>query len=91
MTITLAPQTETKLRELADREGQEVNALVDTLLAASIEAAERDFEEACAAIASSLASDPKLDISIEDYQAGFESEREARRLNQSGRTGDGAA
>ena len=91
MTITLAPQTETKLREWADREGQDVTTLVDVLLAASVEAAERDFEEACAAIASSLASDPKLDISFEDYQARFELEREAHRLNQSGRTGDGVA
>ncbi len=91
MIITLAPQTETKLRELADREGQDVTALVDMLLAASVEAAERDFEEACAAIASSLASDPKLDISIEDYQAQFKMQREARRRSQSGRTGDGAA
>ena len=91
MTITLAPQTETKLRELADREGQDVNALVDVLLATSVEVAERDFEESCAAIASSLASDPKLDVSVEDYQARFELEREARRRNQSGRTGDAAA
>ena len=91
MTITLAPHTETKLKELADREGQDVNALVDMLLAASVEAAERDFEESCAAIASSLASDPKLDISFEDYQAGFELDREAHRLNRNGRTGDAAA
>ncbi len=91
MTITLAPQTETKLREWADREGQDVTTLVDVLLAASVEAAERDFEEACAAIASSLTSDPRLDISFEDYQARFELEREARRRNQSGRTGDAAA
>lgn len=91
MIITLAPQTETKLRELADREGQDVTTLVDMLLAASVEAAERDFEEACAAIASSLASDPKLDISFKDYQARFELEREAHWPNQSGRTSDGAA
>ena len=91
MTITLALQTETKLREWADREGQDVTALVDMLLAASVEAAERDFEEACAAIASSLTSDPQLDISIEDYQAQFKMQREARRLNHSGRTSDLAA
>ncbi len=91
MTITLAAQTETKLKVLADREGQDVNALADTLLAASIEAAERDFEESCAAIASSLASDPKLDISFEDYQAGSKRDWEARRLNRNGRISDAAA
>ena len=84
MTITLAPQTETKLKEIASREGQDVSTLADALLAASVEAAERDFEESCAAIAGSLASDPKHDISFEDYQIQFESEREARRVRRGG-------
>ena len=90
MTITLAPQTETKLRELANREGQDVGTLVDTLLAASVEAVEHDFEESCAAITSSLASDPKHDISLEEYQAQFEAERKARRVKREGIQADKA-
>ena len=84
MTITLAPQTEAKLKEMATREGREVNALADALLADVVEAADRDFEEACAAISESLASDPKQDVSLEEYQARFEAEREARRLKREG-------
>ena len=33
MTITLTPETETRLRERAERDGQDANALADTLLA----------------------------------------------------------
>jgi len=84
MTFTLAPQTEAKLKEMASREGRDVNALADDLLAAVVEAADRDFEEACEAIADSLASDPKHDISFEDYQAKFDAEREARRRRREG-------
>ena len=79
MTITLAPQTEAKLKEMANREGREVNALADDFLATVVEAADRDFEEACEAIAGSLAGDPKDDLSFEDYQAQFEAEREISR------------
>lgn len=84
MTITLAPHTEIKLKELASREGQDINVLADILLSASVEAAERDFEEACAAIASSLTSDSKFDIDFKDYQAQFEAEQEVRRQKQNG-------
>ncbi len=79
MTITLAPQTEAKLKEMATREGREENALADALLADVLEAANRDFEESCKAISESLANDPKQDVSLEEYRAQFESEREARR------------
>ncbi len=51
MTITLAPQTEAKLKEMASREGREVNALADDLLAAVAEAANRDHLEMLAGIA----------------------------------------
>jgi len=78
MTITIAPQTEVKLKEMANREGRDVDALVAALLAAVVEAADRDFEESCKAIAESLASDPKHDIPFEVYRAQFEAEREAR-------------
>ena len=84
MTITIAPQTEAKLKEMASREGREVNALADDLLAAVVEAADRDFEESCEGIAESLASDPKQDIPFEVYRAQFEAEREARRHTREG-------
>ncbi len=84
MTITLAPQTEAKLKEMAIREGRDENTLADALLAEVLEAANRDFEEACEAIAESLASDPKGDISFEDYRAQFEAEREARQRKREG-------
>ena len=45
MTIIIAPQTEAKLKEMASREGREVNALADDLLAAVVEAADRDHRE----------------------------------------------
>ncbi len=79
MTITLAPQTEAKLKEIATREGREENALADALLAEVLEAANRDFEESCEAISESLASNPKHDVSLEAYRTQFESEREVRR------------
>ena len=79
MTITLAPQTEAKLKEMATREGRDVDALVAALLTAVVEAADRDFEESCEAIAESLAGDPKHDIPFEVYRAQFEAERGARR------------
>ncbi len=59
MTITLAPQTEAKLKEMASREGRDENALADALLTDVLEAVSRDFEESCAAISESLAGDPK--------------------------------
>ena len=45
MTITLAPQTEAKLKEMATREGRDENALADALLAEVLEAANRDHSE----------------------------------------------
>lgn len=79
MTITLAPQTEAKLKAMASREGRDENTLADTLLAEVLESANRDFEESCTAISESLASVPKHDVSLEEYRAQFESERETRR------------
>jgi predicted transcriptional regulator len=37
MTITLTPETETRLREKAEREGQDINAVADALIAAALE------------------------------------------------------
>ena len=45
MTITLAPQTEAKLKEMATREGRDENTLADALLAEVLEAANRDHLE----------------------------------------------
>lgn len=50
MTITLAPQTEERLREMADREGRDTNTLAGALLAHALEEAEREFEETVAGI-----------------------------------------
>jgi len=43
LTITITPETEAKLREMAAREGQDMNTIADVLLASAIEweAAER--------------------------------------------------
>ena len=45
MTITLAPQTEAKLKEMATREGRDESTLADALLAEVLEAANRDHSE----------------------------------------------
>lgn len=84
VTITIAPQTEARLKEMATREGRDENTLADALLAEVLEAANRDFEEACEAIADSLAGDPKHDLSFEDYRAQFDAEREAHRRKGEG-------
>jgi len=84
MTITLAPQTEAKLKEMASREGRDVDALVAAVLATVVEAADRDFEESCDAITEALDGDPKHDMPFEVYRAQFEAEREARRHTREG-------
>ncbi len=50
MTITIAPQTEAKLKEMATREGRAENTLADALLAEVLEAANRDHSETLEAI-----------------------------------------
>ncbi len=45
MTITLAPQTEAKLKEMATREGRDENMLAEALLSEVLEAANRDHSE----------------------------------------------
>lgn len=50
MTITLTPRTGARLRETAQREGQDVDALADALLAETLEERARDFAESVAAI-----------------------------------------
>ena len=46
MTITLTPQTEARLREKAEREGQDINAVADALIVAVLEWEAQDFAEA---------------------------------------------
>ena len=50
MTVTLTPQTEMRLREKAEREGQDVNAVADAIIAATLEREGREFEETVAGI-----------------------------------------
>lgn len=45
MTITLAPQTESQLKEMASREGRDENTLADALLAEILEAANQEHSE----------------------------------------------
>lgn len=74
MTITLRPQTETLLREAADRAGQSADTLADDLLAQVLAEQARDFEESCAAIAEALA-DESGDTAFEEYVAQERRER----------------
>lgn len=46
MTITLQPHTEARLREKADREKEDLNALVDKLLTIALEWEAQDHAEA---------------------------------------------
>ncbi len=50
MTITLAPENEEKLRETAQREGQDADALANAMLAEVLAQRAREFEEDIAAV-----------------------------------------
>ena len=82
MTIILTPETEAKLREQAERDGKDPGQLADLLLQEALEAAARDFEESCAAVAESLAGDPADDMPLEEFRARFEAGRAARRTER---------
>ncbi len=56
MTITLAPETEAKLREKANDQGQDVNAVADAMLRMALEWEARDEEEAMEGIRRGLES-----------------------------------
>lgn len=60
MTIVLTEQTETRLREKAEREGQDMNAIADALLANALNWDAREREEAAEGIRRGL----------EDFAAG---------------------
>lgn len=50
MTIVLTKQTEARLREKAEREGQDMNAIADALLAGALDWDAREREEAAEGI-----------------------------------------
>jgi len=50
MTITLRPSTAAMLREKAEQEGKDLDTLVDTLLAGTLEAQAREHEEIAVAV-----------------------------------------
>jgi predicted transcriptional regulator len=54
MAITLKPETEEKLRQTAQWEGQDADTFADTLLAESIARYEQEFEANVAAIQEGL-------------------------------------
>ncbi|MGI4792260.1 MAG: hypothetical protein ACRYFS_25830 [Janthinobacterium lividum] len=56
MTITLSPQIEAKLLEKAQQEGQDLDTLVDIILADSLGMQTREDEEIAAAIRKAMAA-----------------------------------
>ena len=54
MTIHISPETEARLRELAQREGRDVNAVVEAIIALGLETAAREREEAIKAVQEGL-------------------------------------
>lgn len=54
MTLTLEPETEAKLREMAHREGQDAQVLANAWLAESLARHEREFAENVRAIQEGL-------------------------------------
>ncbi len=56
MTITLKPSTEAMLLEKARLEGQDLDTLVDALLAGTLEAQAREDEETAAAVSKAMAA-----------------------------------
>ena len=50
MIVILTPQTEMRLREKAEREGQDVNTVADAIITATLEWEAREFEETVAGI-----------------------------------------
>ena len=59
MTITLKPETEEKLRQTAEWEGQDADTFADALLAEVLAQREREFTEDIAAVQEAWAAIPK--------------------------------
>ena len=80
MTVTIARETESRLREEAERTGQDVDALADALLLEALAQASRDYEETCAAIAEGLADlEAGRTVSFEEARAAWEAQKVVRR------------
>jgi len=56
MTITFRPSTEAMLLKKARQEGQDLDTLVDTLLAGTLEALSREDEETAEAVSEAMAA-----------------------------------
>ena len=70
MAITLTPETEAKLRETASREGQDADALADSMLAEVLAQRAQEFEEDIAAVQEGLdAIDQGRVRPFKDYMA----------------------
>jgi hypothetical protein len=70
MTITLRPSTEALLLEKAQQKGQDLNTLVDTLLADSLEVQKRESEETAMAVRKAVgAAEAGREKPIEQYLA----------------------
>lgn len=69
MTITLKPSTEAMLLEKARLEGQDLDTLVDTLLADSLEAQAREDEETAMAVSRAMAAEAGREKPMAQYLA----------------------
>lgn len=79
-TITLSPELSERIEKAAAARGQDTNAYAAALMAASLDADLRDFEDACAGIARGLAqARAGQTIDGDAYLAERKAAREARR------------
>ncbi len=79
MSITLAPEIEARLREKAEREGKDVNAVADAIIAATLEWEAREFAETVAGIERGLqAAAEGRERPFEDYVADVRRRRHER-------------
>jgi len=76
MTITLKPKTEALLREKAQQDGQDLDTLVDMLLADRLEAQAREDEETGAAVSNAMAA---AEAGREKPMAQYLAEQRAKR------------
>ena len=76
MTITLKPTTEALLREKAQQDGQDLDTLVDMLLAGSLEVQAREDEEAATAVSRAMAA---AEAGREKPMAQYLAEQRAKR------------
>ena len=76
MTVTLKPKTEALLREKAQQDGQDLDTLVDMLLADRLEAQAREDEETGAAVSNAMAA---AEAGREKPMAQYLAEQRAKR------------